>query len=74
MCVKLNFQLETKQYALPNTLPGYWSNKDAKLIVSVDGRVQGITSGKALLTYNFGNACYQNFDTISKTDISPELI
>lgn len=59
-------QLETKQYALPNTLPGYWSNKDAKLIVSVDGRVQGITSGKALLTYNFGNACYQNFDTISK--------
>lgn len=59
-------QLETKQYSIPNGLPGYWSTNDAKITVLADGRVQGVTSGKALLTYKFGNACYQNFDTISK--------
>lgn len=59
-------QLETKQFTLSSQVPGHWTSLDAKINVFDNGKVQGVTTGKAMLIYSFGNACYDVYDTITK--------
>ena len=57
-------QLETKKYTTDVVKGGSWSTYSTNINVFDDGNVVGISTGKALLTYNYGNVCYH--DTINK--------
>lgn len=57
-------QLETKTYSVDKIFNGNWSTYNTNINVFNDGKVQGLTAGKALLTFNYGNVCYH--DTVNK--------
>ncbi len=57
-------QLESKKYSVTSSTGGNWSTYNTNINVFNDGTVVGVTSGKAMLTYNYGNVCYH--DTINK--------
>jgi hypothetical protein len=57
-------QLESKKYSVDATVTGNWSTTSLNINVFNDGSVVGVTAGKAMLTFNYGNVC--NHDTINK--------
>ena len=57
-------QLESKKYSVDATVTGNWSTTSMNINVFNDGSVVGVTTGKAMLTFNYGNVCYH--DTINK--------
>jgi hypothetical protein len=57
-------QLESKKYSVDASFNGNWSTYNTNINLFNDGTVVGVTTGKAMITYNYGNVCYH--DTINK--------